>query len=233
MCPLTNPGRFILELWSDVAPNSSLVTHDISVTLPTNTETANVQVRATLTVQMTACESCGGLYVSNVTGAMSVWDIRLDADGCLVPDSEYSYTSNWNAGIPTAHDFGAAISNSQGTNFARRTVEERDPGGGGPDSCYWDGSLLDPQTTISGGAWPVGTSNQYGYDTVGWPPSAVEYIRENRRDPLPCETQFPQQMVINCGASTTAYRTNTLRMGIDTNTVFSERDGVYISRSWP
>ena len=53
------------------------------------------------------------------------------------------------------------------------------------------------------------------------------------RGRAPCQTSYPQRMVIDCGSGKRTYVTNLLQMGIDTASVWSERAGVRVSRSWP
>lgn len=70
-----------------------------------------------------------------------------------------------------------------------------------------------------------------GDDTVGWHHDAVIYYRMQGR--APCQTEFPQRMVIDCGTGKRTYVTNLLRMGFDSTMVWSERAGQFAQRVWP
>jgi hypothetical protein len=92
-------------------------------------------------------------------------------------------------------------------------------GNAGSDTCHFSGSPYNPQTSISGGSWPVaggplsGHSNQWGYDYVGWTEAGVNYYRTQapaHNHPLPCGWTFYQNMAISCSSSSTpiTYATN-------------------------
>jgi hypothetical protein len=118
------------------------------------------------------------------------------------------------------------------THFTGRTVTEQDPGGGGPDNCWFTNSAIPPITAITGGQWTVTASNTWGVDAVGLIPDVVNYYRAQGRDP--CSVTVPQRMVINdCSTNTIAYRNNTLGYVIGTTTVSSIRDGSVQTRTWP
>jgi len=83
--------------------------------------------------------------------------------------------------------------------FDGETVQEANPGGGGPDTCWFAGSAFKPLIAITGGTWTVAagqvtTSNDWGFDYVGWHDAAIAYYRLHHR--VPCGTTFPQQMTI-------------------------------------
>jgi len=83
--------------------------------------------------------------------------------------------------------------------FDGESVQEANPGGGGPDTCWFAGSAFLQFTGITGGTWTVAagqvtTSNDWGFDYVGWHDVAVDYYRLHHR--APCGTTFPQQMTI-------------------------------------
>jgi hypothetical protein len=225
----------VLEQFSDTSPgNLSLSQHDVSITLPSNQDTALVQVRGTLTVKMTACASCQGVDVSNVTGGMYVHDIRINTSDCHVPSGENTASSGWHPTSPyrTTHNWLQTLTPpGPNVSFAGRKVTEQNPGGGGPDTCWFSGSQIPPQTSVTGGTWSVNSANQWGPDTVGWTEGAVSYYRGQGR--APCQTSFPQRMVINCGTGTRTYTTTLLRMGFDAAIVFSERAGTNAQRPWP
>lgn len=116
-------------------------------------------------------------------------------------------------------------------SYIGRVVEEFDPGSGGPDTCYSSSLAPAPWTAITGGEWTIGSDNKWGDDNVGWGADLTAYYRANGR--APCQTQFNQDMKINRpGNSQASYRTNLLKAGITSTTVWAERDGVNVSRTW-
>jgi hypothetical protein len=125
-----------------------------------------------------------------------------------------------------------------GGSFGGRRVDERDPGGGGPDTCHYPGSPIEEFTAITGFLAPptVVPDNKWYFDDVGWSGSAVEHYRNAGF--APCDTTFPQLMVIDCSDprcsdSWVPYATNILRAGITDTTVWSERGGQHAERIWP
>jgi hypothetical protein len=146
-----------------------------------------------------------------------------------LPTGELTYSGGWYEG-------GVHLWNQQLTgnySWDGRTVQEQDPGGGGPDTCWFLGSAYQPFTAITGGDWPVGSSNTWGGDGVGWFGQTVTYYRNNGR--APCQTSFPQRMEINNGFSLAwrSYVTNTLAAGFTNTNVWSQRAGQYAERQWP
>lgn len=226
--------------WSDIEapflrtapPNSSLNVHDAQVPLSDSQDTAQVQVRGTLTVQMTSCPMPCNSNISNVNGALRIADIRINASGCRIPTGETTSFTGWNG---TLANYSQTLTPpNPEVNFYGRKIAEQDPGGGGPDTCWFVGSDIAKQEAVTnppGLVWYVDANNVWQSDSVGWSPVAVNYYRS--QGSAPCQTQFSQRMVINCGASNSTYRTNLLRMGLDSINVWSERDGVYVTRAWP
>lgn len=54
--------------------------HVISVDLDPQQDITQIQVRATLVVQMTVCNTCTSLGFANVTGSISIYDVRVIAE---------------------------------------------------------------------------------------------------------------------------------------------------------
>jgi hypothetical protein len=80
------------------------------------------------------------------------------------------------------------------------------------------------------------TFNVWGRDYVGWDEDAVDYYqveRPARSLPLACHFTITQRMNIGCDAGLSPYKTGTLQMGIDTNSVSSLRHSLFVSKSWP
>jgi hypothetical protein len=160
---------------------------------------------------------------------------------CDLPTGETTAGVGWNA---TEWGAGAWNQTLQPTsfNFGGRNVTEQDPGGGGPDSCWFSGSSYDPFISIGAPpsfdpsyTWLVTPDNVWGTDWVGYIAAAITYYQADPLESLPCSTSFPQQMVIDCSDSPTTrtYVTNTLGAEIDADTVYSYRNDQYQSRSDP
>ena len=115
-------------------------------------------------------------------------------------------------------------------DFNGRSVTEQDAGGGS-DSCHFVGSAFAPFDAITGGTWPVGASNAWGADNVGWFVPAVTYYRTQGR--APCGAVLPQNMVIDCPSGAPFYTFNNLTADIGVTTVSSSRDGQSASRPFP
>jgi len=148
-----------------------------------------------------------------------------------VPTGETTFGNAWSgiSGFATAYKWRATVSNGP-FSFTGRTTTEAS-GGNGNDTCWFSGSAIPPQTSVTGGSWTVDGSNQYGDDIVGWSESAVSYYRSQSR--APCQTEFDQSMSINRpGNSDAQYKTNRLKFGFTATSVWSERDGHSESKSY-
>jgi hypothetical protein len=151
---------------------------------------------------------------------------------CTKPTGETTTFGGWGSGdsLATVGKWNQTLLPTT-TNFVGREVIEQDPGGGGPDNCWFQGSIIPKFTTISGGDWPVTTGNAWGPDFIGFPSDAVTYYRNEGRDP--CSATIPQRMVISCNSGVLEYRSNTLGYVIDNPKVYSIRDGQQAERTWP
>jgi hypothetical protein len=148
---------------------------------------------------------------------------------CTSPTGETTTPVGWDSD-PTVYSWNQTLLPAA-TNFTGRTVTEQDPGGGGPDTCHFTGSIFAPFTAITGGTWTVTSGNHWGSDHVGWHSSAVTYYRAQGK--APCGTTFPQTMVIDCSTGPLTYATNTLGCDINSTTVTSTRAGSMAIRTWP
>jgi hypothetical protein len=153
---------------------------------------------------------------------------------CTGPTGETTaFSGTWadSVGYPTAANWTQTLEPST-VNFSGRTVTESNPGGGGPDNCWFANSEVAPATSISGGSWVVTSSNTWGPDVVGRSPSAVTYYRQQGR--APCSTTLPQALIISCPSSFPVYyKTTVLGNTIGVTTVTSMRAGSSVSRAWP
>lgn len=184
------------------------------------------------TVNTPGCETTSGVWIITPGTLEPQWDLTRD-NGCAIPTGETTGTNAWNSttGLTTAYDWIQTLTTSSGDIFGGRSVQEFDPGGGGPDTCWFSGSLVSQQLSITGGTWGVGMDNRWGPDTVGWLEAGVTYYRGQSR--APCQTTVPQTMKIRCDIGYVTYQSNSLTMGIGTTTVSSTRDGQFIQKSWP
>lgn len=192
--------------------------------------TGAVEVRATLSAQMTHCDNCT-LRVSNAAGSLSVYDVRIVADDCEIPIDETTSATGWDT--DGYQQYSQTLTKAPGgSSFNGRTVTEQDPGGGGPDTCYWVGSAYLPWTAVTGNSWSVNASEVWQYDALGWGHTYVTYYRAQGR--APCSTQFQQRMVISCGAGVVVpYVLNDLSAGMDATHEWAERASVNASHTWP
>jgi hypothetical protein len=96
---------------------------------------------------------------------------------------------DWWPAAPTIHRWRQTLTPPTTAigSFNGRKVTEQDPGGGGPDTCWFSGSAYAPATAITGGTWIVNSGNIWAHDHVGWTPEAVTYYRQQMR--APCHTR--------------------------------------------
>lgn len=152
---------------------------------------------------------------------------------CQNPSGETTTSGGWadSDGLPTVHRWNVTLTPSN-ISFVGRSVIEQSPGGG-QDNCWFQGSQLDPNTSVTGTIWPIVAGNQFEFpDSVGWLPDAVNYYRQQGR--APCTASFQQVMSIDCPAGgLSPYATNTIEAGIGVLIVTSRRGGGQDSRVWP
>jgi len=128
------------------------------------------------------------------------------------PDDQFNYLFNFPIEVPVVRPTGESTvfagwdgkglgkwrqtlkppADEAGFDFSYDTVEESDPGGGGPDTCWFSGSAILPFTAITGGTWYPDAAGVWEFDHVGWFTTSVDYYRKKKR--APCGTTFPQQM---------------------------------------
>jgi hypothetical protein len=150
---------------------------------------------------------------------------------CATPTGESTAFAGWaNLEDPTYGKWNQTLLPTT-TSFVGRVVTEEDPGGGGPDNCWFPNSAVAKSTSVTGGSWTVTTGNVWGSDYVGLSSDTVTYYRNQGRDP--CSVTIPQRMVINCDAGVIQYKLNTLGFVIDNPKVYSIRDGQQAERRWP
>ncbi|MFN7947560.1 MAG: hypothetical protein U0Z53_19580 [Blastocatellia bacterium] len=153
---------------------------------------------------------------------------------CLIPTSESTVPVGWDDIAGSKHKFIQRLLPAT-TSFAGRRVYEQDPGGGGPDTCWFPGSeraKFEAVTNDPSQYWTVAQgTNQWGPDVIGWSPAAVTYYRAQGR--APCSTSFRQRMVINCGNTLTQYIIQDLAAAINSTTVMSYRAGQRVERTFP
>ncbi len=154
----------------------------------------------------------------------------------LLPKAEKTSFKGWATPVsqPTTGQWQQTIPPATIT-YAGVTVQESNPGGGGPDTCWFAGSIYAPFTSITGGTWTVMAGNTWGFDYVGWFKAPVRYYRKHGR--APCGTTFPQQMQMQFATGDVTFYNyagvNTLGGSFDATTVSSTRAGHTKTRIWP
>jgi hypothetical protein len=152
---------------------------------------------------------------------------------CDIPSGEHTYYTEW---MGTFLGFYQQLLPDT-FPFDGRRVSEIDAGNGGPDTCYFPGSLVSEQIRISNpGEWLVYNDNAWGPDYVGWDQAPIEYcqfVRPMLGYPMPCGTTLRQQMRIACHEGYQAYRLNILKAVIGLFNVYNERDGIGGSTIYP
>jgi hypothetical protein len=151
---------------------------------------------------------------------------------CSYPTGETTTWSGWDQNIFSLGKWEQVL--SPAGPWSGRTVTESDAAPG-TDNCYFTGSQYAPQTSVLtpgvGHSWLVGTSNQWGYDEIGWTPAAIiqyyQIQRPQRGLTLPCEADLFQKLTITCpNGPTQTYRGSVpLRAIISATGVSSGRDG--------
>jgi hypothetical protein len=220
--PMFGKLRYDVENFTDQQPPCAGVVFPYAVAHYTWTSKKTTAPQDFFSLQWTTPD---GLFVEN-----SDWLAEL------LPQSETTAFKGWanSIGFPTVGQWQQSMKLST-VPYAGVTVQESDPGGGGPDTCWFPGSMYPPQTKISGGTWTVMAKNIWGYDYVGWTPAPVTYYRTQGR--APCGTTFPQQMQIQFATGDTTFynyaTVNTLGANIGTKTVTSIRAGKSATKRWP
>ena len=148
------------------------------------------------------------------------------AASCSRATGETTTTDSW---TNSYHQFRATALPTT-ISFAGRSVTERDSGGGGPDTCWFQGSQVAKWETIDINTGTVDSQNQYG-DQVGWDPNNVLYYRAQGR--APCGTTLQQSMSLYCGISLQFFKYNTLQASFTATQVTNVRDGISVTRTWP
>ncbi len=145
-----------------------------------------------------------------------------------IPSGETHTGTHW---VDTRAQFTAVLDPSTKQFNGRTVTESGSPGGS--DTCHDPGSPAVPFIGPTGGSWSVGSSNQYGPDSIGWYPIAVAYYR-SQPGRVPCNALWQQVMSINYpGQSDRAYRTNINLVIIEDVLLRTSRGGVEMVRSWP
>ena len=156
-------------------------------------------------------------------------DIRI-----CVPSDEVT-EGEWVSGFSMTGKFRAELLPSD-VDFSGCSVREKDPGGAS-DSCWFDGSAIDPNTDgITGGSWGVGEGNLWCCDIVQmWDSDAVQYYRNNPAGSprAPCNARWPQDMELVCRSGGIKYTANILEGEIGIATVSVSRDRAVLSKAYP
>ena len=162
------------------------------------------------------------------------------------PDGQFNYEFNFSVKVPVVYPSSetsdAAGWDGDGLGLWRQTlhsasdpkfdwslntVQEHDPGGDGPDTCWCKGSSIAVFDKITGGTWYPNEKGEWEYDHVGWFTTSAEYYRRKRR--APCRTTFQQQMQFQATNVEKAWvdygSVNVLGGSFDDSTMTSNRAG--------
>jgi hypothetical protein len=151
--------------------------------------------------------TCGGEAICSIVGNFWGGDGGCSSiPGCVVPSTETTAV----AGTinSTLTQFNQAISDTAGDDFDGTQIDEGDATTA-QDTCWWGPTSGVPKTTgVTGGPpWTVagddvpGQHNHWGFDTVGWTPSAVTYYRAQAPGhgiAIPCGFTVYQSLQIKC-----------------------------------
>lgn len=211
--------------------------HVSTKTLDAYQHTDQIQVRATLTVQLPHCDNCM-FRVSNNAGQIWVFDIRVVVDDCRIPIAESTDSVTWE-GSPnrTIHDFRQELTPPAGVfSFEDRDVIEADGDFLG-DTCHFMGDGVPPvvEGVTTGGRWTVESNNTWAYDSVGWGEDAVNFY-QHAAVAKPCGWSGWQQMLITCPSGNpyaTEYSKNFMSYQIGDTYVKSQRQSSIQQRDWP
>lgn len=148
---------------------------------------------------------------------------------CTKPTGETTASGGWasSQGLGTVHKWNQTLAPAS-PGFSGRSVTEQGFGVN-IDTCHFTGSAF-PKAQLSGGTWPVNSSNVWGPDYIGYTPTAVAYYRQSGR--APCGSIIGQRMLINCSTGALSYKEHNIGADINTTTVRSYRNGQSVLRSW-
>jgi len=250
--PLAINTKTLLEGWTEYNPNTCVDISTGSYTAPT-APLYGKNSYAVLDGTLTSGPCTGSVFPFDV--AYYTWTKKTAAAPqdffslqWTTPDGMFVEDSDWLAELLPQSETtafkgwsGSTVGEWQQTialktvTYTGVTVQESNPGGGGPDTCWFAGSTYAPFTAITGGTWTVAAGNTWGFDYVGWFSGAVTYYRAQGR--APCGTTFPQQMQIQFATGDPTFynygAVNTLGGNIGTKTVTSIRAGKSKTEKWP
>ncbi len=210
--------------WSD---NSSIAA--MSGSAATWVSPGSTTIRGSLSSTIVYWNGFGCAYQTITPTASS----NSEVQDCTRPTGEITAGEMWDNIAPTKRHFRQILQPTN-TSFNGRSVTEVDPTGGGPDTCHFPNSEVPQFIKVSGGTWPVGSSNIWGPDVIGWSPFAVSYYRMQGK--APCGTKFNQTMSINCPGSNLLMRpyvTHQIEATIGTTQVSASRAGQTHTRNYP
>jgi hypothetical protein len=182
------------------------------------------EITASIEAPANVANETANLTVTGTPAATATAQI----EGCPLLSTESTAFQGWNNS--TIGTWLQTLSDASSDSFSGSTVQEADAGTGA-DACWFPNSAFAPFTSLSGGQWPVSSSNTWGPDSVGWPTNYVGYYRAQGR--APCGFTVYQQMQMQCSADfvnsgdyfNNYGNVNTLQANITATTVTSARAG--------
>lgn len=188
-------------------------------------------INYTGTLTQGSCNTGGGTY-TNSGGGYGSWVWSKDCD---LPNGDVTAANSWASDDPAIYEWRGTVQPTS-RNYRGRRIGE-DTASAGTDSCYFPGSAITPQTSVTGTSGIL-ASNDYA-DRVGWASYAISYYRQRGR--APCQFSIPQRVLMACGGVPSMpqlqfdlpFATNTVSAGFTTTTVWSSRAGQTVSKSFP
>jgi len=213
------------------AATSACPVSAISVTTGTGTVTVTkvsvvgaTEITASIEAPANVANETANLTVTGTPAATATAQI----EGCPLPATETTAFEGWNNS--TIGTWMQTLSDPSSDSFSGANVQEANAGTGA-DACWFPNSAFAPFTSLSGGQWPLSSSNTWGPDSVGWPTNYVAYYRAQGR--APCGFTVYQQMQMQCSANFVNSgdyfnkygNVNTLQANITATTVTPSRAG--------
>ena len=153
-------------------------------------------------------------------GPAGYTDATTTADQPL-PTGEQQTKAGWNG------YWTWSLTLTGASDWSGQWVQETDPGGGGPDTCYQagdDAHDVHQFVAVSGSSWDIVSGNAYDpCDDIGYDPDPITYYRAHSR--TPCGTSFGQLMQIDPGHGLQTYATNSISVTLGASTESVTRAG--------
>lgn len=110
-----------------------------------------------------------------------------------------------NIGYPTEGQYLQTLQSAHNVHYAGLQVQEQP--GTGSGTCYQQvsNSAVAEITTTNGSSWNVQDDNTWGYDVIGFPPSAVTYYQKHLPPGVSCTVSVQTQMQIQSASGSSGW----------------------------